>query len=127
LRAAGLTARARKPVRALSRGMQQRLSLARATLHRPDVLLLDEPYTGLDAEAAGRLDALLRAEVEAGRTVLLVSHDLERALRLCDRVAVLSRGRIVGEATPDQLARADFGRLYAELTGRGAPAEARPA
>ncbi|RIK18999.1 MAG: sodium ABC transporter ATP-binding protein, partial [Anaerolineae bacterium] len=68
LRKVGLFARQRDPVGTFSRGMIQRLTIARATLHEPDVLLLDEPYTGLDQEATGLLDALLREESARGRT-----------------------------------------------------------
>jgi len=90
----GLLARRRDPVRSFSRGMQQRLSLARALLHEPQVLLFDEPYTGLDQQASEMLDELLRATSSAGRTIVMTSHDLLRAAALGDRVDVLSRGAI---------------------------------
>ncbi len=90
----GLAARRRDPVRSFSRGMQQRLSLARALLHDPQVLLFDEPYTGLDQQASEMLDELLRATSAAGRTIVMTSHDLLRAAALGDRVDVLSRGKI---------------------------------
>src|SRR5690606_29035280 len=73
LRQVGLFARQRDPVRTFSRGMVQRLAIARATLHEPDVLLLDEPYTGLDQDAARLLDDLLRRESDNGRTILMIT------------------------------------------------------
>jgi heme exporter protein A len=74
--------------------MGQRLALARATLHQPDILLLDEPYTGLDTQGADLLDEWLRQEKERGRTILLITHDIHRGLPLCDRVLQLQRGRL---------------------------------
>jgi heme exporter protein A len=89
----GLLARAYDPVRAFSRGMAQRLGLARMLLHGPRLLLLDEPYSGLDAQGAALLDRVLRERGE--RAVVVVTHDLERALALADRVLVLRAGRAV--------------------------------
>ncbi|HEV7734659.1 MAG TPA: heme ABC exporter ATP-binding protein CcmA [Candidatus Binatia bacterium] len=90
----GLSSAARRPLRTYSRGMSQRLALARALLHRPDLLLLDEPYSGLDPGAAARLDALLVSLRAAGHTILLTTHDLARVVPLSTRVAILHRGRI---------------------------------
>ena len=116
LKAVGLTARQRDPVRTFSRGMVQRLTIARATLHEPDVLLLDEPYTGLDQEAARLLDDLLRRESENGRTILMITHDLVHGLNLGDRIVILNRGQIVGEVSSSQVTPGDFLELYAEQT-----------
>ncbi len=97
----GLSRRLNEPVRGFSRGMLQRLAVARALVHEPAVLILDEPYTGLDPAGADLLDAVIREQAQSGRGVLLTSHDLERALRVADRVAILARGRIaVDEPTP---------------------------
>ncbi|MGA2820756.1 MAG: heme ABC exporter ATP-binding protein CcmA [Anaerolineales bacterium] len=90
----GLLSRQREPVRSFSRGMQQRLSLARALLHDPLILLLDEPYTGLDPQAGQMLDKLLQGVASQGRTIVMTSHDLQRAAPLADRIDVLSQGRI---------------------------------
>ncbi len=90
----GLSTRRRDPVRAFSRGMQQRLAIARAILHDPRVMLFDEPHTGLDPEAAAMLDGLLRDVAARGRTVLMTTHDLSRALSLASRVAILAKGKI---------------------------------
>ena len=91
----GLAARRHDLVRTFSRGMQQRLAVARAVLHRPRVLLLDEPYTGLDPEAALALTGLLAELAGEGCAILLTTHDLDRALAVGQRVAVLARGRVV--------------------------------
>lgn len=83
-----------RPVRSLSRGLEQRAALARALLPVPDLLLLDEPFSGLDADAADTLTAILREERRRGATLVLVTHDLDRAEILCDRAVVLSAGRV---------------------------------
>ncbi|MEK7798283.1 MAG: heme ABC exporter ATP-binding protein CcmA [Acidobacteriota bacterium] len=75
-----------------SRGMQQRLAIARALLHRPDIVLLDEPFTGLDRESTHRLEDRLRQEREAGRTCVMATHDLGHGLRAADRVILLRNG-----------------------------------
>jgi len=116
LRTVGLLARQRDPVRTFSRGMTQRLTLARATLHQPDVLLFDEPYTGLDQDASHLLDELLRREQARGRTILMITHDLVHGLNLCDRIAILSRGKIVANVQPDQMPPSEFLDYYAAIT-----------
>jgi heme ABC exporter ATP-binding subunit CcmA len=90
----GLADRAHARTRALSRGLQQRLALARAIVHDPAILLLDEPDTGLDLAGADLLGRLLVDESGQPRTVLLTTHNLERALEVADRVVVLVRGRL---------------------------------
>ena len=118
LKRVGLFARQRDPVSSFSRGMVQRLTIARATLHEPDVLLLDEPYTGLDQEASELLDTLLRRESENGRTILMITHDLVHGLEQSHRVAILHRGRIVYEAASAATGHSEFLDLYAAYTGR---------
>jgi heme exporter protein A len=95
---ADLDLRRQSPVRSLSRGMVQRLALARALLHQPSLLLLDEPYTGLDEAAAERLTRRLR-ELDPGTTVLLATHDVERGVAIADRISVMEAGRIAFDAT----------------------------
>lgn len=119
LRRVGLLARQREAVRLFSRGMKQRLAIARATLHEPDILLLDEPYTGLDQEAAELLDGLLQQEVTAGRTIFMITHDLVHGYHLCNRVAILNRGKIVCEIESKQTTSAEFLQIYREQTGTG--------
>ncbi len=90
----GLAARRRDLVRTFSRGMQQRLAIGRAVLHDPEVMLFDEPHTGLDQDASAMLDSVLREVAARGRTVVMTSHDLARAADLATRFDVLSRGCI---------------------------------
>jgi len=90
----GLGNRRRDAVRTFSRGMVQRLAIARAILHDPAIMLLDEPYTGLDLQAAEMLGCFLRELATSGRTVVLTTHNLEQGLEMCSRAAILDRGRI---------------------------------
>jgi heme exporter protein A len=117
LRRVGLWKRARDIVQTYSRGMQQRLAIARAILHDPAVLILDEPYTGLDVDAASLLDHLLRDVAIAGRTVIMTTHDLQRGHALADRIAILSRGKIAFNAPAHEIAFDALPMLYAETTG----------
>lgn len=89
-----LTQYQHKPVRAFSRGMQQRLSIARALLHDPDILLFDEPYTGLDQEAALLLDERLRNLHQPGRTILVAAHRPQRLIPIASHIAWLKDGHI---------------------------------
>ncbi|MBE2202339.1 MAG: heme ABC exporter ATP-binding protein CcmA [Anaerolinea sp.] len=118
LKTVGLWARQRDPVSTFSRGMVQRLTIARATLHEPDVLLLDEPYTGLDQDAAQLLDDLLERERGNGRTIFMITHDLVHGLDLCDRVLILNRGKIVADIHSQHTTPTEFLDLYAAHTGR---------
>lgn len=119
LKNVGLFARQRDPVGGFSRGMVQRLTIARATLHEPDVLLLDEPYTGLDQDASLLLDTLLQRESENGRTILLITHDLSHGLEQSDRIAILNNGRIAVVLESSQVSEPEFLELYAQYTRRG--------
>lgn len=108
----GLSSRSNDLVRTFSRGMQQRLAIGRAVLHDPDVMLFDEPHTGLDQDAALMLDHVLHSVAAEGRTVVMTSHDLARAEVLATRFDVLSRGVIVASATRAQLRRSDLLAFY---------------
>jgi heme exporter protein A len=112
LQQVGLEGRRRDPVRTFSRGMQQRLAIARAALHQPSVLLLDEPDTGLDQHAAEMLHELLATVGTQGRTVLMTTHNLERGLSMGDRVAILAGGRIAYEADQSTLDIEGFRENY---------------
>ena len=112
LRQVGLWGRQRDPVRTYSRGMQQRLAIARALLHDPPILLLDEPDTGLDQHAAAMLNDLLREAGAMQRTVLMTTHNLERGLELGERVAILAGGRIVYQAAKSELDAGQFREIY---------------
>ena len=111
----GLSRRKSARVRTLSRGMRQRLALARALLHDPEIILLDEPYTGLDAHAVALLTDTLRSLKDGRRTVVLVTHNLAQGLPLADRVAVQRRGRL--EYLEDRAAidAGGFERLYRDI------------
>jgi heme exporter protein A len=112
----GLGAQQGDLVRALSRGMQQRLAVARAILHRPRVLLLDEPFAGLDLQAAQVLAGLLEELVEEDCTVLMATHSLERGLALGRRMVVLKRGAIVYDRPRGAIDSAVFSDTYHVLT-----------
>ena len=94
----GLRSRRKDLVRAYSRGMQQRLAIGRAVLHDPEIILFDEPYTGLDQDASEMLDEALRAVAAKGRTIVMTSHDLARTEALATRFDILSRGVIAASA-----------------------------
>jgi heme exporter protein A len=113
----GLKRHADQPVRTYSRGMQQRLSIARALLHDPAVLLFDEPYTGLDQDASSMLDDMLLAAHSEGRTILMSTHQIERAARLARRVIILSRGAVVHDGDTSGLDGLGMAGLYADSTG----------
>ena len=108
----GLSARRRDLVRTFSRGMQQRLAIGRAILHDPDVLLFDEPHTGLDQDACDMLDTLLREVAARGRTVVMTSHDLARVEDLAGRFDVLSRGVISASASRSHLGEKNLLDFY---------------
>jgi heme exporter protein A len=108
----GLSHRRRDLVRTYSRGMQQRLAIGRAVLHNPEVILFDEPYTGLDQDASSMLDEVLRNVAALGRTVVMTSHDLARAEDLASRFDVLSRGVIAASASREDLRRTNLLAFY---------------
>jgi len=103
----GLAPRRRDLVRTFSRGMQQRLAIGRAVLHDPDVMLFDEPHTGLDQDACVMLDTVLQEVAARGRTVVMTSHDLARTADLASRFDVLSRGKIVASVRRDEMETTD--------------------
>jgi heme exporter protein A len=102
--------------RTFSRGMQQRLAIARALLHDPAVVLLDEPFTGLDPRASDRLEELLHLLRDGQRTVVMTIHDLERGWAMCDRALVLARGKIVYEARTAEVDVTTFRREFKRVT-----------
>jgi len=112
----GLSARRRDLVRQFSRGMQQRLAIGRAILHDPEIMLFDEPHTGLDQEAAAMLDGVLREVAAKGRTVVMTSHDLARASELATRIDILSKGVIARTVTRQELDPAALPALYRAVT-----------
>ena len=99
-------------VRTFSRGMQQRLAIGRAVIHDPEVMLFDEPYTGLDQDASEMLDDVLRSVAAKGRTVVMTSHDLVRAEDLATRFDILSHGVIAASITRKQLKKTNLLIFY---------------
>lgn len=112
----GLRPARRELVRTFSRGMQQRLAIARAILHNPKVLLFDEPFTGLDQDASEMLDGLLTEVAAHGRTVVMTSHDLPRAARLASRVDILSRGKVATSMPRAEVDRQGLAEVYRAVT-----------
>ena len=112
----GLVNRRRDLVRQFSRGMQQRLAIGRAIIHQPEILLFDEPHTGLDQEAATMLDGLLREVAGAGRTVVMTSHDISKAAALATRVDILSRGRIADSLAGNEIDPNSLPEIYHSIT-----------
>lgn len=112
LRSVGLEDRAGDRARTFSRGMRQRLALARTLLHEPAVVLLDEPYTGLDAHAAGLLREVLASLGDGRRTVVLVTHNLTQGLEQADRVAIQVRGRFAALERRTDLPSLGFEGFY---------------
>jgi heme ABC exporter ATP-binding subunit CcmA len=108
----GLADRAKSQVRQLSHGMRQRLALARALLHDPDVVLLDEPYTGLDPSAAAVLRGVLAELRDGRRTVVMVTHNLREGLELATRVAIQLSGRFAWQGGRAEIDHGDFERHY---------------
>ncbi|HEY3316864.1 MAG TPA: ABC transporter ATP-binding protein [Coriobacteriia bacterium] len=105
-------------VRTFSRGMLQRLSIARALLHHPDVLFLDEPYSGLDPHAMDILDSLI-AQVRSEHTFVMISHDLDKGLELCSHALILARGRVVLFEPRSEIDEAVFAATYRTTVGTG--------
>ncbi len=115
----GLSKRRRDLVRTFSRGMQQRLSIGRAVIHQPDVLLFDEPYTGLDQDAAAMLDDVLRQIAAQGHTIVMTSHDLARIADLASRFDVISRGVIAASAPREAVESRGLLAFYREAIRNG--------
>lgn len=118
LEAVGLSHRRLDQVRTFSRGMTQRVSIARALVHDPRVVFLDEPYSGLDPHAVDIFDELI-ASVRGDRTFIMVSHDLAKGFSMCTHALVLARGRVVAFAPKEKLDYDEFAALYRSTVGMG--------
>ncbi len=118
-----LSARSEDRVETFSKGMKQRLALARALIHQPPLLFLDEPTSGLDPEAAQQVNDLIASlSRRNGQTVVLATHNLLDAQRLCDRVAILNKGRILAIGSLAELSRKLWPVRWVDVTFYGAPA-----
>jgi heme exporter protein A len=115
----GLTARRNQIVRTLSRGMQQRLTIARAILHDPDLLLMDEPFSSLDQQSEGSLFKMIDTMAAGGRSVFFVSHDLSQIARTAHRALFLSNGKIMDELKKDDLTANNLSAHYRDLMEKG--------
>jgi len=119
-----LSARADDRVGGFSKGMKQRLALARALIHQPELLFFDEPTAGLDPEAAHSVtDLIEQLSGERGRTVFLCTHNLDEAQRLCNRVAIINKGCLLAVGAPAQLARELWQGTWVDIHLRSAPSE----
>lgn len=105
IEAVGLTDKARSPARKLSGGMRRRLLVAKALVHSPEVLILDEPTAGVDVDLRNQLWDYVRSLNEAGVTVILTTHYLEEAQELCDRIAIINQGKLIADESKDTLMR----------------------
>jgi heme exporter protein A len=103
-------------VRTFSRGMEQRVALARALLHEPDLLLFDEPYSGLDARGVATLQTALTQTKAQGKTVIFTTHDFALGLDLCDRALIFNRGRIVWQSNGSLPSVPEFSEIYHQKT-----------
>ena len=114
----GLEAVAHRAVRTYSRGMLQRLSLARAILHGPELLLLDEPFAGLDPAVSALLEQTLRSLHASGATIIFSSHDLDAGLRIAHRAVIMSGGRIAWDSGITRPSIDEARDAYARTSGR---------
>jgi heme exporter protein A len=119
LRRMSMVERSNAPVRLLSRGMQQRVSIARAMVHSPQVVLADEPYSGLDESGARSLTALLRELRSSGTAIIIVTHNLAEGLSLASHAAVMKRGKFVRYDASERIDTASYAATYREAVASG--------
>ena len=118
LDAVGMKHRRLDPVRTFSRGMTQRAAIARALVHDPAVVFLDEPYSGLDPHAVEIFDSLIE-QIRGQHTFVMVSHDLQKGFDMCTHALVLARGRVVAFDEKSNIAFDEFSKLYRDTVGMG--------
>lgn len=111
-----LYARRNDAVRTYSRGMLQRISIARALIHSPEIIFLDEPYTGLDSLAGNRLSNLLKEQLSSNKTIIMVTHDIHTGLDLASQVIIMKSGNIIFNKPKSEIDESSFEKLYLELT-----------
>ena len=125
LKSVGLESASKKAANTLSKGMRQRLALARAILHTPHILFLDEPTSGLDPTTALGIHKLIQKIKDNGATIFLTTHNMDEAVKLCDNVALLNKGRIVESGVPLEICERhnsmrttpDLGAVFIKMTG----------
>ena len=115
----GMKTRLYDRIGTLSRGMQQRLSIARCLLHKPPIILLDEPETGLDQQAVSMLWEALQEDGVKKRTIIFTSHSLERGFNTCDKLIILNKGKIAHQQPSEDLDLAGLKKAYQDCTGAG--------
>ena len=123
----GLGSSANKPVSQLSKGMRQRMAIARAVLHTPKVIFLDEPTSALDPVTARGIHGLVKDLREQGATIFLTTHNMEEASNLCDQIVLLHKGMIIERGTPSDICERynavktvmDLESVFVQLTGEG--------
>jgi lipooligosaccharide transport system ATP-binding protein len=118
---AGLSGRGSMRIRELSGGMKRRLTLARALVNDPELIFMDEPTTALDPQARHLIWARMKTLLGQGKTIVLTTHFMDEAERLCDRLAIMDNGRIIAEESPRQLIRRHIEPEVVEAFGDGAP------
>lgn len=106
-----------EPVKGFSRGMIQRVAIARAMVHHPELLLLDEPHTGLDQKAIGILNDVVQAYKENGSTTLIVTHDLKQAALICDRIIIIQNGKVSDDFQVEERSESWLLNKYNERVG----------
>ncbi len=119
---AGLTGKANARIQSLSGGMKRRLTLARALVNDPDIIFLDEPTTGLDPQARHLIWERLKRLMVGGKTLILTTHFMDEAERLCDRLAILDHGMLIAEGAPRELIASHIEPQVVEIFGEGAAA-----
>lgn len=105
-------------IRTFSRGMLQRVSIVRALIHNPEMIFLDEPYTGLDSVASASLTAILKEQLEGNKTILMVTHDLKIGLELSSKVIIMKKGEIVYSEDRCNIDETSFEKLYISYAGK---------
>ncbi|MCG2701445.1 ATP-binding cassette domain-containing protein [Candidatus Parcubacteria bacterium] len=118
IQSCGLSKAARKPIEELSKGFRQRVGLAQAIMHNPEILILDEPTTGLDPNQIIEIRSLIK-ELAKEKTIILSTHILGEVSATCDRVIIINKGKIAGEGSPDELAKKAGAKelIYVKIKG----------
>lgn len=102
-------------IKSFSRGMLQRVSIARALIHNPDIIFLDEPYTGLDSAASNKLSELIKSQISEHKTIIMVTHDITTGLNLANRVVIINKGSIIYENNKANIDITTFEKTYIDM------------